>query len=277
MKTVFRAQAGKDARAFAGEVCGVCSHALYAFDGENILVLHDRAYGILPFGVAVDGIVDLLAALAPKEGERLTAAADILTCAGHKVELIPTVWHANRPAFILTPPDAERIGRVREILARRGAQNGIAALFAADTHGARTHADTLTRGMRQNDAKSAADAAVALLGLGRGLTPSGDDFVCGFFSLLLAARQSGISIPACTDAVCAAVIREVPARTSRISGAYVRAALGGRFFSIYDSAAAALLAKDADADALCDFVLAMGASSGADTLCGACFAAEILL
>ena len=276
MSTAFFAQLGSEAHAFDGDVAAVCSHALYAFAGERMIVFHDIAYGILPFGVAIDGVVDFLSALAPTVEANLSLTDGAVLCGDRRIGLRTVARHATAPTYKLSSPRAARLAEVEDILAERGSKSGVAALFSANTGGARTHADALSRAMTNGDGDSAAEAATALLGLGRGLTPSGDDFICGFFSLLLAADKNGIRIPACTKAVAKRICDRAPTRTSRISAAYVCAALDGKFFSIYDSAAAALCAEDADTDALCDFVLSMGASSGTDTLCGALCAAKLI-
>ena len=96
-----------------------------------------------------------------------------------------------------------------------------------------------------------------------------------FFSLLLAARRAELCIPEETDAVINAVLAAAPTRTSEISRAYLAAALGGKYCTVYAAAAAACLGEG-DFAPYADTALRMGASSGTDTLCGAAAAARLL-
>ena len=121
---------------------------------------------------------------------------------------------------------------------------------------------------------SSPEYAVKLIGLGRGLTPSGDDFLAGMFSLFFAAEKCGIKVPA---ALCdyALAVRENIGRTSKISGAYLLSVLDKKRFSLYENACLALLGEG-DIKAFANEVLPLGASSGTDTLCGALFAAKAI-
>lgn len=105
----------------------------------------------------------------------------------------------------------------------------------------------------------AANHLTRLLGLGIGLTPSGDDFLCG---VLAAAAMRGCGLPA---ALSSQILQNLD-RTNRISGEFLRCACEGRF----SSAVAGLpLAKSADEIAFS--FSKIGHSSGADTLNGILF------
>lgn len=99
------------------------------------------------------------------------------------------------------------------------------------------------------DAAAARQAAWRLVGRGRGLTPSGDDFLCGFFQTLYAARAAGLPVPEIAD-TCAAELSGALNRTSRISGAYLRHALLGSYFTIYDASARTVLGGAGFSDSL---------------------------
>lgn len=258
----------------AGEVCGAFSHAVYCTFGDEVLLLHGKEWGEVPFGIALDDIVAFRAALAAEVGDTvaftergLRIGAQLLAC---------TLTAPERPAaesFAL--PSAERIAAVESYVHTSGSQGGILDSIAQNRGHAAESAETLSEALRDGDAERAAAAAVRLIGLGRGLTPSGDDYLCGFFTLLAAAKEHGMNVPsaakACADAVLASLDR-----TSRISAAYLGNALRGEHFTVYDRAARALLGEG-DFTQHCAFVLRMGASSGTDTLCGAIAAAKAIL
>ncbi|GAA4940604.1 hypothetical protein GCM10023224_22890 [Streptomonospora halophila] len=94
--------------------------------------------------------------------------------------------------------------------ALRGAAGGLPAAAA----------DPLDADLARPDA--AEEACRRLVGLGPGLTPSGDDLLCGY---LLAARHLGA--PAAADALAAAVRRAAPATTA-LSADLLRHAAAGR-------------------------------------------------
>src|SRR2546428_16400 len=94
---------------------------------------------------------------------------------------------------------------------------GVPLAFPLDGAGAR--ADTLARACAADDPARSAEAATALLGLGPGLTPAGDDFTGGaFFARALLAR-AGIVDAAAGQAGAAAVRTAAPRLTPPIGPA----------------------------------------------------------
>lgn len=257
----------------AGTLVGVFSHALYA-DIGGIVSFYDAAYGEVPFGVAVQDILAFLAAADPTVGDAVAFAAGEIRIGGRAlaVRVLPPPARILPP---LAPPDAGRLSRVEDYVAAHGSPRGILELIGANRGHAADSAAALAAAFRRGNAEAASLAAVRLVGLGRGLTPSGDDYLCGFFSALLAARRAGIALPMPPEAVAGAVLAAAPARTSPISGAYLAAALGGQYCTVYAASAAACLGTG-DFAPFADTALKMGASSGTDTLCGALAAAKLL-
>lgn len=103
----------------------------------------------------------------------------------------------------------------------------------------------------------------ALIGLGEGLTPSGDDFLCG----LLAASHL-IDTPAATafrKALCA-VLPALLTQTNHISAGFLRCAMEGQFSRPVIALAQGVSLSSAQAS-----FAAIGHSSGADTLSGMVF------
>ena len=113
------------------------------------------------------------------------------------------------------------------------------------------------------DSLTLEEAVTALAGWGPGLTPSGDDFLAGLM-LSLWAREGEAARPLCVRIAAAAA-----PRTTRLSGAFLRAAAEGladeRWHALLHTLATgpeAAIARTAQA------VLAFGASSGLDMLTG---------
>jgi hypothetical protein len=104
-----------------------------------------------------------------------------------------------------------------------------------------------------------------LLGLGPGLTPSGDDVLCGMFVALHAVGQAGMAAE-----LYAALAAAAPTATSPISAAFLRAAAEGLGCEALHAAIAAVL--EGQADAVSDRAEALGRighTSGWDALAGA--------
>lgn len=112
------------------------------------------------------------------------------------------------------------------------------------------------------DPAQIAEILCHLIGLGIGLTPSGDDFLCGFLAGLR-LHSSSESVTLLLELLCHAVLSHLD-RTNEISAAFLRCAACGQF-----SAPVHLLTDpDITADIIYQAFSRIGHSSGIDTLCG---------
>ena len=123
--------------------------------------------------------------------------------------------------------------------------------------------EALERGLAEKDFGTFADAAWALIGLGEGLTPAGDDCVVGALAAihrLAPAWLTGNRQP--RDRVVDAARH----RTTDVARDFLLEALDGRFA---EPVLALLTAPSGGrAESAARELLAMGVTSGADTLCG---------
>lgn len=115
---------------------------------------------------------------------------------------------------------------------------------------------------RQTAWKAAADTLCRLIGLGIGLTPSGDDFLCGVLA--------GLLLFGCAETPFYTLLRQRikthKNRTNDISGAFLSCACEKQF----SHAVCSLQAAPAP-EAIFQAFSAIGHSSGMDTLCGIYF------
>jgi len=129
--------------------------------------------------------------------------------------------------------------------------------------------EALERGIALSDAGAFADAAYSLIGLGEGLTPAGDDCVVGALAAIHRLAPGWLTAPAWLTANEGQRHRLADAarsRTTDVARDFVLEALDGRFA---EPVLALLTAgSDEDAGSAARRLLAMGATSGADTLCG---------
>ena len=132
---------------------------------------------------------------------------------------------------------------------------------------ARTRFDAIRGALERNDLPAFAAAALRVLGLGHGLTPSGDDFVGGiFFALAHAPRDDwAADVPA----VRARVREAARTSTNVISAALLDDLLDGASYACLHDLLAALHNNDRPAMARAtDALMRVGATSGADMLAG---------
>jgi hypothetical protein len=135
--------------------------------------------------------------------------------------------------------------------------------------GAGAAARALAAACARDDASAAGAAARALLGVGGGLTPSGDDFVGGALFARRLLTDAGAVDPLAWRRVADAVLAAAPALTHPISVALLGdLAAGLGWAPLHDLAAA--LADGAAAAALtsAERLVGLGHSSGWDVLAG---------
>lgn len=103
-----------------------------------------------------------------------------------------------------------------------------------------------------------------LIGLGPGLTPSGDDFFCGVLTALNYLGHRDIA-----QRLAADVLPLATRETSLISSAYLRCAAQGEASAVLFDVLESLLSGGRDLEIRLDAVHAVGHTSGWDTLAGA--------
>ena len=135
--------------------------------------------------------------------------------------------------------------------------------------GAGKSADALAGACASDNAAGAAEAALALLGFGAGLTPSGDDFVGGAFFARAALTQLGEANSVAWQQAAATVRSAAGVATHPISAALLGDLLDGHGWSPLHDLARALASDDAPAaiDAAARLTR-LGHSSGWDVLAG---------
>ena len=103
---------------------------------------------------------------------------------------------------------------------------------------------------------------VDLLGAGRGLTPSGDDFLAGTLVALHAFGEGAVAA-----SLARAVTRHAPRRTSRLSAAHLEAACAGEAIGPVHETIRAIAGDTCPGRAL-DALESFGHDSGFDALAG---------
>lgn len=142
---------------------------------------------------------------------------------------------------------------------------------------ATTRFDAVREALNQEDLEAFTDAALRLIGLGHGLTPSGDDFVGGVVFTLHHLRIPGGGQPWLEPLPQAACRIHLAAQTQTnvISAALLDDLLNGRSYRcLHDLLLALNTGNVATIRQATVGLLGLGASSGADLLAGVLLAAQ---
>ena len=185
-------------------------------------------------------------------------------------------WRPDRPQGVGDAVTTLRGGARR--LSRTAAALGEPAGFGAwltgaplafPLSGAEKAAATLESACAADDATAAAAAAAALLGLGAGLTPSGDDFVGGAFFARALLGELGSSDGAAWRRAAETVRSAARAATTPISAALLGDLMDGHGWSPLQELGLALASDDdAAATSAASRLIRLGHSSGWDLLSG---------
>ncbi|MEX1171944.1 MAG: DUF2877 domain-containing protein [Chloroflexota bacterium] len=225
-------------------------------DGRLVTVATDRVGG-LPDGIVLAGDPDLSAiGIRPGMDAHLGRALRIQS-AGVVVRLDgAAAWSPRVPAL-----DAarwpSRTARCADLLRQHRVAGGLESLAAAGSA-----LDALAGAITRGDGSAALRAARGLIGLGPGLTPSGDDALAGVEAALHAV---GHPVAGFLQAATA----DLDARTTTVSAAMLRhAARGDAAERVHVLLRALLSGPDAGLPDAIGAAVRWGATSGSDLLAG---------
>jgi hypothetical protein len=133
----------------------------------------------------------------------------------------------------------------------------------------------LGRGVQVGRFDAMRAAAARLIGLGQGLTPAGDDFLCGFLAAGHCRRAAGAGRLRLLTTF-ADVVREFLGQTTDISAGFLRDAVAGRVSRPLAALAEACSgAPGSDLDGALQRLAAIGHSSGLDAATGFFYGAAV--
>lgn len=221
--------------------------AVYLDTGKGVVAVVSGDGLRLPIAVVVAAISSTGPFAGVLPGEPATVGGGRV-CAGDLDVTIGRWWTPQRPPALVRPEYlAARAARLARILqARRRVLSDAVA-------GGLSRLGGLLRARRPVDSVPA-----SLVGLGEGLTPSGDDVLAG---VLLALRYLGR--PSCADGLWASIAEQVPRRTTALSATLLATAAEGEAVPQVIELLAALAGHRPLEPAL-DRLLAVGSTSGSD-------------
>ena len=233
--------------------------------GELLLTIGTRAVGAGPTTLVLAGESgDLRDRFA--EGERVDAFDGRVRSARVELDLARArVWQPAERGPLASSAEIE--SRARRIHARleqrRAAQPNVL------DRQARAVTAALAAACATLDGANASVQLDRLIGWGEGLTPAGDDFIVGLLAGLDALAQGDPLRLRFRDSLAARVAARTQ-RTTPVAAHALRLAVAGAWSARVDQLLAALCCSEGahDAEAALDELLALGATSGADTASG---------
>ena len=234
-------------------------------DRGELFSIATRDVDNAPNTVVID--VPAFDATALREGDHVTGSARSLELAEHAVIALDTAipWHPQRTPY---PRASARLER-NLVLARAHAAQAFGRDTRAASPGVAARLDLLRAclgvALSNGERETTRVHGKAMLGLGPGLTPSGDDFVLGLFAVLHVDESPCAQWrDLCTD-----IVGDIDDRTNAISAAALKMAAQGRVRESIDTLLTMLMTGDRETvRRALDRVLAIGSTSGADIVAG---------
>lgn len=213
-------------RGCSGSVAMVNSQGMYLALGESLVLLCSSRFGVVPNGAALCRWERLPGLLAPGEPVQLRDLVLTLPSGSIRLEL----QRICRETCICIPEKGALHGALEQLLAQTG-ETGLSALvyplFSPEVHPlnaccqlALPLVQELLRSLQTGDIPLLRRCVCSLLGLGPGLTPSGDDLLCG---LVYGLRHSPARDTAACAALSAAIREFAPRQTNAVSADYLLA------------------------------------------------------
>ena len=224
----------------AGEIILVSSSGIYLKFEEQIFLLCDKRWGVLPIGIGVADFDLAVSLLRPQQGQRVAVLDDRLVFPSGSLCLAPQDLEGESACPAL--PKLQQIRQAAEELAMVGKTRGISMLVRPMVLGlelrdglqqnpycaqAYRYLAKLIELLRQNEPESIRTCVEKLLGLGPGLTPSADDVMLGMLFVFRALPDKNTEaiqwFSECVGQLCHRC-------TNQISAAYLKAMMAGAPF-----------------------------------------------
>lgn len=261
-----------------GEIAAVFRHSLLCTaPDKHLLHLHTGPRLASPFSLRIaieEAFAKVLQATPLVQGMPvLKRDRTIVITEGVHLRLARTTYYES-PRHPPGAIDPEAIGHARQTLRLYGHIGGFDRL--PDAHAV---ARTMHWALARRDAARILEATSHLIGLGPGLTPSGDDFLVGCLRGLWLMRRNAPRVGEMLDCLREELRPTLDARTTRVSAEFIRYALDGAFAEVLDQAALTFLAPfdPQGVQSAITGLLAQGDTSGTDTIVGLLTCLEALV
>jgi len=261
----------------AGSVRGLTSKGVFLQCGEYILFITDAPYKS-PFNIYIPGFERLMGALAVNDafeviGEGLVFPANEIKIITENAE----IWIPASPVKLVTDHEA-RLESIQSILSRIAEIDPVKGwIFLHNQQKTLPEdlADRITTGTRNfskayknHDLEGCLEAAERLLGLGGGLTPSGDDWLAGFVLYQTRCQLANNTSAAFLEELTQKLLELAKDKTTTISTNRILAASRGWAEEPFVQVIDGLFTGKPASDDLVALLTHFGHSSGVDTTLG---------
>ncbi len=278
-------------------IIAVHSESVYLrLDSGRVWLLCPYRYGRIPFGAALLDYSSFRQHREYRVGEYVDIDCGMLRFSDESsVQL--TEKNILEACFkYKTLPSAGKLAFCSNYLREHGSARGIAPSSDAflcfgtpDTQAnifalkAAAEADYIEQALVLHEREQLFEAVKKYIGLGYGLTPSGDDFICGMLYAFHRMKRKVKNAEIYASSLSDAVMQHIEG-TNEVSREYLACACDGVDFEIIDRVIVALTDgfeadNDKEKNILTESMsalLSVGASSGSDILCGVLFGMYIL-
>ena len=266
----------------AGEMLLITSSGIYLQFGGQILLLCSRDWGVLPIGIGLENVSQTVRLLRLRQGQPVTVEGDCLSFPFGELRL--EVWDTPRRETETLFPRLRFIRQAAQELADLGKERGLSMLVLPLVLGTRpedavkrnpycaqglVYFRKLMTALQDGDSGGICGCLEKLLGLGPGLTPSGDDVLLGMLYIFRALpKQAPEGAKLLTDWIG----RLWPRCTNAISGAYLNAVIDGAPFERMDRIFRGLCGEE---PLEIETLTRIGSSSGSEMLLGMLLALKL--
>ena len=255
-----------DAAAWEGRIVGVFHSGLLCTTPEGrLLHLHAGPRLVSPFSLRMEGeFAKILRRIPLAQGMPVHKTGSGIDIAERlHLRLDDVTSYRSRHSAGEVRPEAVEIAR--QALRSHGHSGSFDRM-----PGAQTPVTAMQQALVERHPGRIVEAARRLIGLGPGLTPSGDDLLVGCLRGLWLIRPDAQAAPQMLDRLRADLLPGLGERTTRVGAEFIRYALDGAFAEVLDRAAEALLPPTSPqlVQSALGRLLAQGETSGTDTTLG---------
>jgi hypothetical protein len=250
-----------------GHIAAVFQRSLLLSAPNGQLVhLHTGPQLVSPFSLRLDSTgARIPHAIFLSHGMSVRLMDTVIDIAGQLRLKLDSVAYYRSPRPSTGAIEARALQIAHDTLTQHGRSGGIETVPAIQTL-----ATTMQQAIAARDVEHICAGARGLIGLGPGLTPSGDDFLVGCLRGLWLMSPDEVATRQMFTQLGTRLLPDIEARTTSVGAEFIRYALEGSFAEILDYAAEALVAPahlPLVSDAI-GHLLAQGDTSGSDTMRG---------
>jgi hypothetical protein len=234
--------------------------------GGRLVHLHTGPQLVSPFSLRLESTwAGVLRATPLSHGMSVGLMGPVIDIAGKLRIGLDNIAYYRSPGPSTGAIDARAVQIAQDTLTRHGRPGGFESI-----PGMQTLVTAVQQPIAAGDIERVCAGARGLIGLGPGLTPSGDDFLVGCLRGLWLMSHDEAATRDTFARLSARLLSELKARTTQVGAEFIRYALEGSFAEVLDHAAQALVAPAHPplVTAAIGRLLAQGHTSGADTMHG---------